>query len=466
MSEQSPNRRFSGVVKVAGALISAVLLLVGAGGAVVAVALAPTAEPSAAATFTGIAPASDTLRYCPPLSGKSTGSLVAIVTGTADNPGFGSGTLQDREISQVRTLASAAGGVLTGKPAAGKRTQPVGATRAFVATDTASGLLAGTCMASAQETWLVGGSTVVGRSTRLYLQNIAESSTSVRLEAYGSTGRVNLTNANWTLKPGENTTVPLEAKIPDEERLAVRVVADGPGVVAWMVSDGTEKVHTIGADLIGPAAGAAKQVVVPGIQFGFDDSAVRIVNPSNRGVKASVRVSTDTSEPLVGAENIEIPAGSVFDVSLSGLSEGIGSLTVSANRPILASAVTLGADMAWAQSVSPSADGVLVLPVDGVAAFYASAATSVNVDTETVDIAVGETKTVKLKAGVYPWSAGDVRVAAAAVITGEKAGGLIGGLQDNQVANRHLSANAALSRAVLPSLPSADQAATRRVSVR
>ena len=106
------------------------------------------------------------------------------------------------------------------------------ATVASVTTDgDLRGMVAGPCAAPAVEHWLVGGSTSVGSSGRLVLQNPGRTPATVSLEAWGASGPVVLGSQSLVVvPPGEQVVTMLEAIAPDQSRLALHVTAEGGAI--------------------------------------------------------------------------------------------------------------------------------------------------------------------------------------------------------------------------------------------
>jgi hypothetical protein len=269
--------------------------------------------------------------------------------------------------SSVTTLDGSLAGDLTGPLEAGDvaavregpvsgarmlRTTPGGATfaTATVASVTTDGdlrgMVAGPCAAPAVEHWLVGGSTAVGSSGRLVLQNPGRTPATVTLEAWGASGPVVLGSQSLVVvPPGEQVVTMLEAIAPDQSRLALRVTAEGGRVGAYVQHHRIEGLVPAGADLVVSGAAPSATTAVSGVvstgEAVDDPHAPRLdlVTPGERAGTARLAVlGADGPVRLRGGEEVALEPGQVTTLPLGGLPEGAYTVVVDADVPVVAGA--------------------------------------------------------------------------------------------------------------------------------
>ncbi|MGO1316823.1 MAG: DUF5719 family protein [Cellulomonadaceae bacterium] len=206
------------------------------------------------------------------------------------------------------------------------------------------GLAAASCAVPSVEQWLVGGTTEVGTSTRLVLQNSAQTPASVRIDVWGGGGALDLQGpAVFTVPAGGQTTTLLEGLAPEERRLAVRVTSSGALISSYLQVNSLDGLTPVGVDFVAPAdAPAARQVLsglwVPASEVGDETGPVlRLLAPEAEQVTAEVTVLGPSGRVLLpGAEQVTVDG--VTDVSLAGLPAGQYTVVVDADAPVVASA--------------------------------------------------------------------------------------------------------------------------------
>lgn len=246
------------------------------------------------------------------------------------------------------------------------------------------GLSAQTCTAPTADTWLVGGSTDLGRTAALVLANPGSTAAEVNLEAWGPNGPVDLAGGSQTVAPHGSRVVSLEAVAAAQRSLVVHVRATGGQVSAW-VQDGAVRGFTpAGADLVVPGSPPALRLTVPGllVEASTVDSAdapvLRLLAPGGTDTTATVSLlGPDGPVTLPGAGTVPLTAGTVSDLPLGGLPAGQYTAVVRADQPLVAAAEysrvgTAGqldtkprVERAWAAAAP--AGGGLVVPAPGTA---------------------------------------------------------------------------------------------------
>lgn len=272
--------------------------------------------------------------------------------------------------------------VLRAEPVAGRAAAATGTSLALTTAGDLRGLTATACQAPAAAAWLVGGSTEPGASAQLVLANAGATPATVTLHGWGSTGPLDTSGAGSVLvPPGSTRVVLLEAVVPAEPRLALRLESTGGEVTAHLQDSRLQGLVPHGTDLLTPGAAPAEEVVVPGVVL--DETAatdpappvLRIVNPGPDEVRAGVELlGPDGPLAVPGAEDLVLDPGVVLDVSLAGLPPGAWAARVRADAPVTAAAMLTSPgqdatgpgsppiDRAWVAASSDLAHGMVALP--------------------------------------------------------------------------------------------------------
>ncbi|MCU1431914.1 MAG: hypothetical protein JWP95_1019 [Actinotalea sp.] len=334
-----------------------------------------------------------------PSPGESVARLGALSAGIGSAPAA-PGVLHplgdpDARTAELRPLAGAAAAALTAvEGSMVLRADPDGDAPAWVAAALSvmteagdlRGLVAASCQQPAPEAWLVGGSTELGSSARLVLQNPGRTAATVRVELWGPAGPVELAGAPEYLVPaGSERVVLLEGVAAEQRRIVVRLEASGGLVGAYLQDSQLRGLLPAGVDYVVAGQAPATAQVVPGISVtpteaaGADTAALRLLAPGSEGATVSVTLlGADGPVDLPGAQDLVLEPGTVLDVPLGGLTEGDYTALVEADEPVVAGALltrgagvglpdagTLGLaplDRAWAPSVLRGAAGPLALP--------------------------------------------------------------------------------------------------------
>lgn len=205
------------------------------------------------------------------------------------------------------------------------------------------GLVAGRCREPAVEHWLVGGSSDVGSSSRLVLQNPGSTAASVSLTVWGPAGQVTLGSRAAVVVPaGEQVQTTLEAIAPEQRRVVVRAVSHGARVNAYLQHHRIDGLVPQGADLVTGGAAPSSSVAVAGVTSRGESVSdpngpvLRLLAPGDDDGSARVSVyGTEGRAWPRGLEDVTLTAGSVTDVPLGGLPEGRYTVTVDATVPVL-----------------------------------------------------------------------------------------------------------------------------------
>ncbi|PWJ53074.1 hypothetical protein SAMN06264364_11592 [Quadrisphaera granulorum] len=298
------------------------------------------------------------------------------------------GDVQRVAVDGAAASTGAATGLSAG-PVDGHAPLLAGATASVTTAGDLRGLSAPACVRPAEQTWLVGGGTGAGRSTRLVLADVAQTPTTVDVTVLTAQGAQQPSALQGlSVGPGEQRSVLLEGALAGTgggtgdgaagaagaagAPLAVQVRSSAGPVAAWLVETVLHGLVPGGTDVVGPAAAPSTSLVVPGVATaGSQPAVLRLANPGADPVVARFAVvgTSGASVPSGTAPATAVPAQSVVDVPLASLPAGGVALSVQADGPVLAGVRTDSApapdgsrpgDLAWSAAVDPLAGATLV----------------------------------------------------------------------------------------------------------
>lgn len=234
---------------------------------------------------------------------------------------------------------------------------------------TASGDLAGMvtapCQRPSAQSWLVGGSTRIGSSARLVLQNAGLTAATVTVRMWGASGPVEPAGAtDYLVPPASERVVLLEGVAAEQDRIVVQTAAVGGLVTAYLQDSRLNGLVPAGVDDVVAGAGPATLQVVTGVALTETDdpeaAVLRVLAPGDEGGDVSVTLlGPDGAVPLPGG-TATLTAGTVLDIPLDGVAAGDYTAVVSADVPVVAGAMLSrssagaegAADRAWVASAS------------------------------------------------------------------------------------------------------------------
>nr|WP_277818647.1 DUF5719 family protein [Cellulosimicrobium arenosum] len=251
--------------------------------------------------------------------------------------------------AEVRTVDEAdagAGAVLTVLPGDDGAPRAAASAGTLTTQGDLRGLAAATCVRPGVGQWLVGGSTEVGSSAQLVLQNPGLTAATVQVTVWGQGGPALVEGGGQQLVgPGEQVVTLLEASVPEQHRTVVRVEATGGLVSAYLQHNTLDGLVPVGVDHVVPGAAPARQVALAGVDSAgeaVDDPhapQLRLLAPGDEGGAVRVHVyGPDGEVPLRGLEEVRLEAGVVTDLSLGGLPAGRYAVAVDADVPVVAGA--------------------------------------------------------------------------------------------------------------------------------
>jgi len=409
----APGRRIGPrrILRGVGLGLSAAALLAATGAVVVAADAAPPSAPAAVFPPAVDVPAGTVDHVCTGPAELTTGEgmsvdpevdpsdvepstltrTITVPRGDADAPEAEytptGGTGEDLTVTgDVRTLAVTdpdAPGVLTAAPVDDLAALAAGATLTRTNAGDLRGLSAAACQQPASTTWLVGGGTDLGQSSRLVLTNSGDTPATVSARMLTSIGAVDAARlSEIVVAPHSSEEVLLEGVSEGNPEIALRVDADGGEVTATVQDLQLDGLVSAGIDRVTGSAPPALHLTIPGValtESDIDDevaSELRLVNPGEEEATASVRLlGPDGPVEVPGAQDVVLDPGAVLDLTLAGIEPGTYAVDVTSDQPItggvaLARIGEAGpldpdvppVDRAWSPAARPSGGGLVQTP--------------------------------------------------------------------------------------------------------
>ena len=157
------------------------------------------------------------------------------------------------------------------------RTKAGGAMVAYSDSGDLRSLTAGGCVQSSVTSWIVGGATIVGSSSTLYVANPGNTTVNVKVTAWGASGEISLPSAGQlSIAPGKATQLALENSADADPQLALRVQAEGGRVAAWLASQKLDGESAAGSDIITSTASAGTSLTIGALSI---DKAASEITP-------------------------------------------------------------------------------------------------------------------------------------------------------------------------------------------
>jgi len=360
--------------------------------------LVPWPAMVAAVPSTMVTPvASDQQRVCPgPLltlaedstqadAATSVGGFTTVYSARASGAAASDAAVQRSDLSAVDNSLSARDGspVLLSVPVEdGAEAAPLvaGAQSQTAGTETLGGLAAAACTEASSDSWLVSGSTDVGRTSLVLLSNPTKVVASVNLAVFGEGGRVDAPGSTGILvQPGTQRVVSLAGLAPNLRSPVVHVTATGGQVAAALQQSLIRGIQPSGVELTGPTMTPSATQTIPGVVVttpggptSADDGAVadgtpsvRVLIPGDSAATVSVGVQSEDGASTGTSLEVEIQPGVSTEIPLPGLAPGNYTVRVNADEPLVSAVVTttqgtVSPDFAWASSAAPQAGDFLV----------------------------------------------------------------------------------------------------------
>jgi ribosomal protein S18 acetylase RimI-like enzyme len=276
------------------------------------------------------------------------------------------GVVSQRDVNAVSVLSA---------DAFNNQHPSAGAVMTYTATDgDLSGSAAASCQQPANDSWLVGANTSIGRTAVLTLSNASGTPATVNLELFGKDGQIQAPGSRGLLIPPDSArSIVLAGLAPDQDRLAVHVHSVGGPVTALIQQSVLRGLTPGGVDFIAPGTSPSPLQVVSGVDIqdagqinamtskpGFGDAGPSLQLAVPGPVDAVIEVKLfgrDGQKALPSGGVVTAKAGSMTEVPLAGVPAG--QYTVSASSDVTFAAavrVTRGlktdgaSDVAWSPS--------------------------------------------------------------------------------------------------------------------
>jgi len=236
--------------------------------------------------------------------------------------------------------------------------------------ETIGGFAVSACTAASSDSWLVSGSTDVGRTSLVLLGNPTDVVASVDLTVYGEAGVVDAPGSTGILvQPGSQRIVSLAGLAPNLRSPVVHVQSTGGQVAAAMEQSVIRGLQPGGVELSGPSTMPATEQVIPGVAVSApsadasadagavteDTPTVRVLVPGDTPAQVTVGVQSEDGSATGTSLEVEIPAGVATEVPLSGIGPGTFTVKLTADQPVVSAALTstpgsVNPDFSWSSA--------------------------------------------------------------------------------------------------------------------
>ena len=297
--------------------------------------------------------------------------------------------------SEANTGGSSAAPRTLTTPADGSDSVPpliAGVESQTVATGDFVGVAAAGCSAASGDAWLVGGSTVVGRTTLITLSNPTEVAATVNIQVFDETGKVSAPGMTGiVVAPDGQRVLSLAGFAPESTSPVVHVSSTGGQVVANLQQTVVRGLEPGGVDQVSAGSSPSTTTIIPGVVVsglagierkaggdGFEDIAnvLRVYVPTDSDTTARVAVVPEDGKSTGKTFDLPIVAGEVTEFTLDELAQGSYTVTVETDIPAVAAVrvSTSGpvipgqkTDFAWTPSAQVLSDTALVAVPGNVA---------------------------------------------------------------------------------------------------
>lgn len=264
------------------------------------------------------------------------------------------GVVSQREVDAVSVLRA---------DAQENRQAAAGAVLEYAAADgDLAGRAAAACQQPANDLWLAGANTALGRTAVLHLSNASATPATVSLELFGTQGPVQAPGSRGLLvAPGGTRAIVLAGLAPGQEQLSVRVRSAGGPVAAVIQQSVLRGLTPGGVDFIAPGTAPGTRQVITGVDIqdpagvaaltakpGFADAApaLQLTVPGPADAVVEIRLyGRDGQAKLPGGGVVTAKSGAVTEVPLAGVPAGPYTVAASSDVSFTAAArITRGLD--------------------------------------------------------------------------------------------------------------------------
>lgn len=242
-----------------------------------------------------------------------------------------------------------------------------GATTVVTATDGSDrGLSLARCLSPQPDYWFTGVRVDENSGAEADLINLDGTRAVVDLTAYGPSGKLAATRG-IVVDPGSEKKVSLALIQRGDQPITVRVTSSEGRVAAFLRQRVWGAARPLGTDWLSASVAPATDLVVPGVPDGAGRRTLVVGNPGERTAVVKIDVLGDSgATSVVGADTIEVPAGTSRAVDLSaGLGGAASGLHLAADQPVTAGLI---ADSGGSENAVDPADvgAADPLPPEGV----------------------------------------------------------------------------------------------------
>ena len=233
------------------------------------------------------------------------------------------------------------------------RTKAGGAMVAYSDSGDLRSLTAGGCVQSSVTSWIVGGATIVGSSSTLYVANPGNTTVNVKVTAWGASGEISLpSDGQLSIAPGKATQLALENSADADPQLALRVQAEGGRVAAWVASQKLDGESAAGSDIITSTASAGTSLTIGALSI---DKAASQITPQ---AAAADGAATPSPSPTAAASTTATPSAKATakaSAKASGAAKASVTPSAKASAKATPSATATATTAAATPSPSPTA---------------------------------------------------------------------------------------------------------------
>ena len=232
------------------------------------------------------------------------------------------------------------------------RTKAGGAMVAYSDSGDLRSLTAGGCVQSSVTSWIVGGATIVGSSSTLYVANPGNTTVNVKVTAWGASGEISLpSDGQLSIAPGKATQLALENSADADPQLALRVQAEGGRVAAWVASQKLDGESAAGSDIITSTASAGTSLTIGALSI---DKAASEITPQAAAADATATPSPTPSATASATATPSAKATAKTNAKASGAAKASATPSAKASAKATPSATAKPSAAASTAAATPS----------------------------------------------------------------------------------------------------------------
>ena len=230
------------------------------------------------------------------------------------------------------------------------RTKVGGAMVAYSDSGDLRSLTAGGCVQSSVTSWIVGGATIVGSSSTLYVANPGNTTVNVKVTAWGASGEISLpSDGQLSIAPGKATQLALENSADADPQLALRVQAEGGRVAAWVASQKLDGESAAGSDIITSTASAGTSLTIGALSI---DKAASQITPQAAAADAAATPSPSAAASATATPSAKATAKA--SAKASGAAKASATPSAKASAKATPSATAKPSATATTAAATPS----------------------------------------------------------------------------------------------------------------